>query len=214
MKVTPVFHSSAEIAMDLTDAVDMEQALAMAGNDEMMQDMMAKSQGVARKAGRAEVLAKFAADRLNEDTRIAAFSIGGWDTHRNQVRGIMRPLGELSRALLALKAGLGGNWHKTAVICMTEFGRTVRVNGTQGSDHGTGGAMVLAGGAVRGGQIHGDWPGLSEAKLYKNRDLMPTADVREYAAHVMRGLFEISKSDLEQVVFPGLDLVKRPKILL
>lgn len=210
----PLFHRSAEIAMDLTDATDIEQVAQMEGEDGDMQDTMAQVQANVRKSGRAAVLAKFAAERLNEDTRIAAFSIGGWDTHASQDRVIKRPLGELTKALIALKAGLGDNWGKTAVICMTEFGRTVCQNGSNGSDHGTGGAMVLAGGAIRGGKVYGDWPGLGAGNLYKDRDLMPTADVREYAAHVMRGLFGVSKKDLEQTVFPGLDLVKRPNILL
>ena len=210
----PLFHSSAEIAMELTDAIDADKAAMMADDGQMMQDMMDQSQKTVRRSGRAAELAKFAADRLNEDTRIAAFSIGGWDTHRNQSKAIKHPLAELSRALITLKGGLGQNWDKTAVICMTEFGRTVRANGTNGSDHGTGGAMVLAGGAIRGGKVYGDWPGLGAGDLYKDRDLMPTADVREYAAHVMRGLFGISETDLQNTVFPGLGLVKRPNILL
>lgn len=210
----PLFHNSAEIALDLTDSVDMNEVMKAAESGQVERSMIAKTQMAARKAGRAEILAQFAAERLNEETRIAAFSIGGWDTHRKQDRVIRRPLSELSRALSALKTGLGTNWGKTAVICMTEFGRTVRANGTGGTDHGTGGAMVLAGGAVRGGKVHGDWPGLGAGDLYKGRDLMPTADVREYAAHVMRGLFGIAQTDMEQVVFPGLDMVARPNILL
>ena len=89
---------------------------------------------------------------------------------------------------------------------MTEFGRTARENGSSGTDHGTGGAMLFAGGAVRGGKIHADWPGLSEADLYKRRDLMPTQDVRAYAAALMREGFGLGVSDLEQHVFPGLDM--------
>jgi uncharacterized protein (DUF1501 family) len=210
----PLFHNSAEIALDLTESADMKEVMKNASSDEIERSMIAKTQMAARKTGRAEILAHFAAERLNEETRIAAFSIGGWDTHRKQDRVIRRPLSELSRALSALKAGLGNNWNKTAVICMTEFGRTVRTNGTGGTDHGTGGAMVLAGGAIRGGKVYGDWPSLNARDLYKDRDLMPTADVREYAAHVMRGLFGIAQSDLEQVVFPGLDMIARPNVLL
>ena len=99
-------------------------------------------------------------DRLKEETRIAAFSITGWATHANQARNLPNALNELSTAILTLKEGLGPVWTKTAVLCLTEFGRTVDENGSHGTDHGTGGAAVLAGGALKGGQILGDWPGL------------------------------------------------------
>ena len=97
---------------------------------------------------------------------------------------------------------------------MTEFGRTVRANGTGGTDHGTGGAMLLAGGAVRGGRVFGDWPGLGESALYQGRDLLPTRDVRAYAAWTMRGLFGLDRGLLEATVFPGLDMGEDPGVLL
>lgn len=159
--------------------------------------------------------AKFAADRLRKDARIAAFSLNGWDTHLNQSRGLLRALTQLSDTLLILKQSLRGPvWKKTVVLCMTEFGRTVRENGTGGTDHGTGGAMIMAGGAVRGGRVYGKWPGLSEADLYQRRDLMPTRDVRAYAAWAMRGVTGLSVADLEQLVFPGLDMGSDPGVLL
>jgi len=163
-------------------------------------------------AAKAASLAGFAADRLNEATRIAAFSIGGWDTHRNQKTTLARPLRELSSAILTLKERLGANWDKTAVIAMTEFGRTVRENGTGGTDHGTGGAMFMAGGAVKGGKVHGEWPGLGDRDLYQNRDLNPTADVRRYAAWAIRDLFGIQRSALEGLIFPELDMGANPSI--
>ncbi len=97
---------------------------------------------------------------------------------------------------------------------MTEFGRTARQNGTGGTDHGTGGAMLLAGGAVRGGAVHARWPGLAEADLYDRRDLMPTEDVRAYAAAAMRELFGLDRSVLETAVFPGLDMGTVGRVLL
>lgn len=159
-------------------------------------------------------VAAFAGGKLLADTRIASFSIGGWDTHRFQPGALPRALAQLSDALLVLKSTLGDTWGKTAVVAMTEFGRTVRENGTRGTDHGTGGAMLLAGGAIRGGQVARDWPGLSEAALYQRRDLMPTRDVRAYAGWVMRGLFGLDASVLERTVFPGLDLGPRPSLIL
>jgi len=165
-------------------------------------------------AGRAPALAGFAADRLNEDTRIAGFSLGGFDTHRNQHVSLPRALKDLQAAILTLREKLGGNWQKTAVLGLTEFGRTVAQNGSKGTDHGTGGVMVMAGGAINGGRVLGNFAGLDEADLFERRDLMPTDDVRRYAGHVMRGLFSVSQSDIERAVFPGLDMSGDPKVLL
>ncbi len=159
-------------------------------------------------------LAQFAASRLRGDTRIASFSIGGWDTHNRQEAGLGRALSRLSDTVLTLQTELGAIWGQTAVICMTEFGRTARENGTGGTDHGTGGAMILAGGAVRGGRVVADWPGLADADLYAGRDLMPTRDVRAHAGWVMRGLFGLDAGVIEQAVFPGLELGPDPGLLL
>ena len=105
--------------------------------------------GAKRETGR--TLAAFAAERLSGEARIAAFSLGGWDTHRVHEKSIRRPAAQLAEALTVLKAGLGRNWDRTAVIAVTEFGRTARENGSAGTDHGTGGVALLAGGAMRGG---------------------------------------------------------------
>jgi uncharacterized protein (DUF1501 family) len=152
-----------------------------------------------------DMIADFVAERLRGDARIAAFSLTGWDTHKAQEREIRRPLDALQRAILRLKAGTGPEvWAKTVVLAMTEFGRTVRQNGSGGTDHGTAGAMLMAGGAVRGGKVHGRWPGLAEAELYERRDLTPTSDVRNWAAQVMRTLYGLEQGVLERTVFPGL----------
>lgn len=159
-------------------------------------------------------LAEFAADRLREETRIASFSISGWDTHRAQSGAMTNGLRRLSDTVLTLKAGLGPDWGRTTVLAMTEFGRTVRENGSKGTDHGTGGAMLVAGGAVRGGRVHGRWPGLAEADLYAGRDLMPTSDVRAWAGWAMRGLYGLDRGLIEGSVFPGLDMGGDPALLL
>ncbi|MTH64418.1 DUF1501 domain-containing protein [Paracoccus shanxieyensis] len=161
----------------------------------------------------AQALGAFAANRLNGQSRIAAFSIAGWDTHANQEQALGRALDRLAAAILALRDGLGPNWSRTTVLAMTEFGRTVRENGSGGTDHGTGGAMLMAGGAIRGGRAYGDWPGLGEGQLYADRDLMPTRDIRAYAAWAMRGLFGADRDMLERSIFPGLDLGGDPKML-
>ncbi|NNE53309.1 MAG: DUF1501 domain-containing protein [Sulfitobacter sp.] len=167
------------------------------------------------RGGRAhQQIARFAARRLRADARVAAFSLNGWDTHRGQARALTRSLGRLSEVLITLRTDLGqAAWGKTAVLALTEFGRTARENGTAGTDHGTGGMMIMAGGAVRGGKVYGIWPGLAEVDLYDRRDLMPTGDVRSAAAWIMRGLTGVSQTDLETGIFPGLDMGTDPGLL-
>ncbi|MCC6001967.1 MAG: DUF1501 domain-containing protein [Pararhodobacter sp.] len=150
--------------------------------------------------------ARFAADRLRADTRIVALSLAGWDTHAAQAQAMRRPLARLERLILTLRAELGGLWGQTAFLAMTEFGRTVRENGSAGTDHGTGGVMMTAGGALRGGQVLGDWPGLDDSALYAGRDLMPTADLRAYAGQALHGLFGVPRGVIERQVFPGIDM--------
>ncbi|MEM6371649.1 MAG: DUF1501 domain-containing protein, partial [Pseudomonadota bacterium] len=170
-----------------------------------------KNKGLANHAE----IAEFAARQLLGDARIAAFSLNGWDTHKAQKLRLDKALGRLAGTLNTLQKRLQGDvWNKTAVIAMTEFGRTARQNGTQGTDHGTGGLMVLAGGAVRGGRVHGQWPGLGEGDLYEDRDLMPTRDVRAHAAWIMQGLTGVDRATLERVVFPGVDMGDDAGLLL
>lgn len=159
-------------------------------------------------------LARYTATRLLDETRIASFSIAGWDTHSSQHSSISRPLDQLADVLLTLKFDLGSVWDKTTVLAMTEFGRTVRINGVGGTDHGTGGAAVLAGGAVRGGRVFGAWPGLAYGDLYKGRDLRPTSDVRAHAGWLLHSLFGLEKSVIETTVFPRLDMGGGPSLLL
>lgn len=152
-------------------------------------------------------IAKLTAGMLKGDYRIATFSIGGWDTHIGQSFIFKRPLKALVTALTTLKSELGPDvWSKTTVLAMTEFGRTVRENGSKGTDHGTGGVAIIAGGGIRGGKVFGKWPGLREEQLFEGRDLMPTGDVREIAAAMLRSQFGISETDLTSKVFPGLSL--------
>lgn len=198
----PLFQAVAQEAMELADAGD-------AG-------MMAAAPGVKGvKLADIEKLSDYAAGKLRQDARIAAFSMVGWDTHRDQAGGLGRSLARLQHAILRLQSGLGAEvWGKTLVLAVTEFGRTARENGSFGTDHGTGGAMLMAGGALRGGKVYGRWPGLSEASLYDRRDLMPTSDVRDWAAHSLRGLFGIDRTVLERSVFPGLSMTSDPGLLL
>jgi uncharacterized protein (DUF1501 family) len=171
-------------------------------------EILAQSGAETARGGRAhQQIARFAATRLRGDARVVAFSLNGWDTHRAQTRNLGRSLKRLSETLMTLRSGLGERvWGKTAVVAMTEFGRTARENGTGGTDHGTGGLMVLAGGVINGGRVFGKWPGVAESALYQGRDLMPLGDVRVPAAEIMRAMTGVSQATLETKVFPGLEM--------
>jgi uncharacterized protein (DUF1501 family) len=137
---------------------------------------------------------------------IAVLENNGWDTHANQGTSQGQLAGkfrELDRSLAQLKAGLGDTWNNTVVAVVTEFGRTAAVNGTQGTDHGTGGVAFLLGGAVNGGRIHGQWPGLAAGNLYQGRDLLPTTDMRSLFKTVLRDHLQISQDSIESELFPN-----------
>ncbi len=138
--------------------------------------------------------------------RIAVLEAGGWDTHANQgaERGqLATRLRGLDQALDSLRAALGTAWARSAVLVVTEFGRTVAVNGTAGTDHGTATCAFLAGGAVAGGRVVTDWPGLATSALHEGRDLRPTLDVRAIMKGVLAAHLGATESGLEERVFPG-----------
>lgn len=134
--------------------------------------------------------------------RIAALELGGWDTHNAQVPRLKGQFAQLDEALGALQTGLGTAWRQTAILVVTEFGRTARVNGTAGTDHGTAGVAFVLGGAVAGGKVRGDWPGLGPGQLFENRDLAPTTDVRAIAKGVLASHLGLEASGLD-AAFPG-----------
>lgn len=138
--------------------------------------------------------------------RIAAISFGGWDTHHDQgsIQGRLgRVLGGLDAALAAIRTGLQPVWRESVVAVVTEFGRTVRVNGSRGTDHGVGTVALLLGGAVRGGRVLGDWPGLAPAQLFEGRDLRPTLDLRAAMKGVLEEHLGLEARALGTRVFPG-----------
>jgi uncharacterized protein (DUF1501 family) len=136
--------------------------------------------------------------------RIAALEIGGWDTHTAQANRLTGPLKQLDAGLVALKTALGPAWAQTAVLVMTEFGRTARVNGTKGTDHGTGTVAFVVGGAVAGGRVEATWPGLGAGQLFENRDLAPTTDLRAVAKGMLGAHLGLDEAALGRV-FPGSD---------
>lgn len=137
--------------------------------------------------------------------QIAVIEASGWDTHANQGSvdgGLSNSFAALDRGLRTLQEALGETWSDTVVLVVTEFGRTVRTNGTRGTDHGTASAALIAGGAVAGGRIVTDWPGLGDADLYDGRDLYPTTDLRSVFKGVLAEHLGIAPAFLEREVFP------------
>ena len=170
-------------------------------------------------ARRFEELMRAAARFLTADNgpRIAVVELGGWDTHANQGASdgaLANRFAALDAGIVNLHAGLGATWKQTVVAVVTEFGRTVRVNGTRGTDHGTGAAAVLVGGAVNGGRVITDWPGLAPKNLYENRDLRPTTDIRSVFKAVLRDHLGISDGAIEREVFPGSATAKPMRDLI
>jgi uncharacterized protein (DUF1501 family) len=139
---------------------------------------------------------------------IAVVSLEGWDTHAGQNGALLQRFTALDAGLKALKDTLGETWKKTAIVAISEFGRTVRINGAQGTDHGTGGLAILAGGAIKGGRIHGDWPSLKSSALFENRDLMPTVEARSVFKGLLRDQLGWAANDLNGPVFPDSAAVK------
>jgi uncharacterized protein (DUF1501 family) len=138
--------------------------------------------------------------------RIAVLEATGWDTHANQgaERGqLANRLRGLDQALSSLRTGLAGAWARSAVLVVTEFGRTVAVNGTGGTDHGTATCAFLVGGAVAGGRVVADWPGLASSALYEGRDLRPTLDLRSVMKSALALHLGAAESGIEERVFPG-----------
>lgn len=135
--------------------------------------------------------------------RIAALETGGFDTHAGQVSRLAPALAGLDQGLAALHQGLGeAVWARTVVLVVTEFGRTARINGTQGTDHGTAGVAFLLGGAVAGGKVRTDWPGLGQGRLFEDRDLAPTSDLRGVAKGVLRDHLRLPPQAVD-AAFPG-----------
>jgi uncharacterized protein (DUF1501 family) len=148
---------------------------------------------------------------------LAALAFDGWDTHANEggpVGRLAQLLSGLDGALAEFESGLGARWRDTVVVVATEFGRTARINGTEGTDHGTGTIALLAGGAVQGGRVITNWPGLKPANLYEARDLAPTTDLRAVIKGVLRDHLGIGESVLAQNVFPDSAQVKGMKGLV
>ncbi len=141
----------------------------------------------------------------DDGPRIGALAFDGWDTHVNEggaTGRLAQLLGGLDGAFAAFESELGPRWSDTIVVAITEFGRTARINGTVGTDHGTATVAFLVGGALAGGRVVADWPGLKTADLYEQRDLKPTTDLRAVLKGVLADHLGLSATTLAQSVFP------------
>ena len=202
---------------DAALATALERARALHFSAAMPADMAGSGMGggAAGRAGGFVVLAQRAAEFLAEPTgpQAAVLEMTGWDTHANQAN----PTGPLANYLRQLDAGLAalrdgllasGAWSRTVVVVATEFGRTVAINGTLGTDHGSGGAAFVLGGAVNGGRVIADWPGLAARNRFEGRDLKVTTDLRAVLKGVLADHLQVPAQRLATEVFPGSAAVK------
>ncbi|MEO1731224.1 MAG: DUF1501 domain-containing protein [Pseudomonadota bacterium] len=166
---------------------------------EMAADEGLKNLRDAKKAG--ELAASLM--RGGDGARIAMIEMGGWDTHANQRGAFARPARNLDALLGAYAKAMGSAWDDTLVLVATEFGRTASYNGTNGTDHGTASAALLMGGAVRGGRVLADWPGLAQSDLYQQRDLMPTTALESVLAGAASEHFGLDPERAMAKLFPG-----------
>lgn len=154
---------------------------------------------VAAATGAARLLAK------DDGPRVAALGFNGWDTHANEGGAdgrLARLLTGFDDALAAFETELGPVWQDTVILVITEFGRTVEVNGSLGTDHGIATTAFLLGGAINGGRVIADWPGLRPSDLYEGRDLAPTTDLRSVIKGLALELFDANPRALDETVFP------------
>lgn len=135
--------------------------------------------------------------------QIAMIEVDGWDTHANQRGVFARQARGLDALLAAYRTGMGAEWRDTLVLVATEFGRTARLNGTGGTDHGTAGAAMVLGGGVRGGKVLADWPGLGDSQLYEGRDLAPTIALESVLAGAVAEHLRLDPAQTLARLFPG-----------
>jgi uncharacterized protein (DUF1501 family) len=198
-RIGQMYGSDSLLSQRLSEALDADEIAGAGGG----MDGMGRGRGGVQVEQVARAAASFIVQP--DGPSVAMFDTTGWDTHANQGAdngALALRLRGLDAGLKALRDGLGSSWDRTVVLVATEFGRTVAINGTRGTDHGTGAAAFLLGGAVRGGRVVGDWPGLKSGALYQGRDLMPTTDLRSLMKSVLRDHLGVPQKQLEAAVFP------------
>jgi uncharacterized protein (DUF1501 family) len=204
-------HTDPALARVLEDRIDLATLTPDRGTGE--KGPVIQSGGInqvrAYFADAAGAAATFLANR--DGPRVGALALDGWDTHNNEgaVNGrLSQLLGALDAALAAIETNMGNAWGETVVTLITEFGRTARINGTEGTDHGTATVALLVGGALRGGRVIADWPGVKESDLFENRDLKPTTDLRAVLKGLLRDHLRIEEPALTADVFPASEAVR------
>jgi len=204
-----------------------DPALARALEERMGLAAIARAGGIsqdpnnpaAKQAGVAQVRAYFAEAAGSaakflarpDGPRVGALAFDGWDTHANEGAAegrLAQLLGALDGAVAAIETEMGPAWRETVVAIVTEFGRTARINGTEGTDHGTATVALLAGGALKGGRVIADWPGLKQADLQDGRDLRPTTDLRAVLKGILRDHLRVADDLLANKIFPGSAAVR------
>jgi len=206
-RLRDLYSNDATLAARLDEGtrIDALAADEMAGEGEAMR--RAKGGGIERLKAIAETAGRMLA--APDGPKLAVFDAGGWDTHAGEggAEGqLANRLGGFDKVLDALRQGLGPEWRRSVVLVCTEFGRTVQVNGTRGTDHGTGAAAFVVGGAVAGGRVLADWPGLAPRARYEGRDLRPTTDLRAVAKGLLAEHLGLGRGALAEV-FPGSERI-------
>lgn len=189
-RVSQLYAADAELGPLWASALETK---AMAGDDSLRNQRDASAAG--------DLAASLM--RGPQGARIGMIELGGWDTHANQRGAFARSARQLDALLAAYKAGMGAGWADTMVVVATEFGRTARLNGTGGTDHGTASAALVMGGAVRGGRVVADWPGLGERQLYEGRDLAPTIALESVLAGAVAEHLRLDPVRTMAQLFPG-----------
>ena len=187
----------------------VEQLYAQDGQLHALWSSALEARGMAGMNGGANrqeagALGRMAASFLGraDGPRIAMIETSGWDTHSGQAARLAAQLRNLDNLLGGLHEGLGTAWNETVILVATEFGRTVAANGTGGTDHGTGAVAMMLGGAVQGGRIVADWPGLAPANLLDGRDLKPTLALDALITAACAQSFALDPDRLAPVLFP------------
>ena len=201
-RLQTMYRNDAALAQALARARGLRDEPGMAANPTMLVGDNAGGRGAAL------ALARKAAEFLQRGSQVAVLELGGWDSHVNQALpqgALSNNLRTLDATLAALREGLldQGVWQHTAVLVATEFGREVAINGTQGTDHGSGGAALVLGGAVRGGRVLTDWPGLAKSDRHEGRDLRITTDLRAAWRTLLSDHLGVATAALDQTVLPG-----------
>jgi uncharacterized protein (DUF1501 family) len=225
-RLPPVGNETTMRLLDLYNHTDPALALAL---EERIRLAIARASGMegdqgmdrpAVQIGGIEQVRKYFADAAGaaakflartEGPRVGALALDGWDTHVNE--GILKGrlanlLGALDGAIAEIETNMGDAWRETAVVLVTEFGRTARINGNDGTDHGTATVAILAGGALKGGRVLADWPGLKDADLYEHRDLRATTDLRAVLKGLLKDHLLVADRALAANVFPDSGTVE------